>query len=229
MKKKENPSEDLTKKDDINDDNDILDNIDNEMVDESDEIDVEVQADVDVEVQAEDVDDDIDSDTVYFKFNTTSHKLEGKHRLKRDTIFYGKPNEEEEDKYRSTTGEYFNKDFPIEKGTTFDMESSNYEEMENQRMLKNDIYNLLSSNTDLDFRSNRRKPNKQAFNNYYKMLIDNLNSKYTKSEIFVELSYYFTDHIFNMYKLLYPEYATGILMELRDKGYLKELDSMSFI
>ena len=109
------------------------------------------------------------------------------------------------------------------------MESSNYEEMENQRMLKNDIYNLLSSNTDLDFRSNRRKPNKQAFNNYYKMLIDNLNSKYTKSEIFVELSYYFTDHIFNMYKLLYPEYATGILMELRDKGYLKELDSMSFI
>jgi len=171
---------------------------------------------------------DVDDDTVHFKFATTKHKLEGKHRLKRDTIFHGKLEEEEDDMY-SSNSDYYNKDFPIEKGTTFENESINFEEMENQRKLKKNIYKILTDNTELDFTSNRRKPNKQAFNNYYQMLLDELENRYTRSEIFVELSYYFTDHIFNMYKLLYPEHATNIIMELRDKGYLTELDNMKFV
>jgi len=177
----------------------------------------------------ENVDHPDDDDTVRFKFNTTKHKLEGKHRLKRDTIFHGKLEEEEEVDMYSSNSDYYNKDFPIEKGTSFENESRNFEEMESQRKLKKNIYNILSENTDLDFTSNRRKPNKQAFNNYYEMILDELQNRYTKSEIFVELSYYFTDHIFNMYKLLYPEHATNIIMELRDKGHLNELDDMKFV
>ena len=182
-----------------------------------------------VDDDEDDDDDEPDSDeTVYFKFSTTNHKMEGKHRLKRDTIFNGKLDEEDEDIY-SSNSDYYNKDFPIEKGTSFENESRNFEEMESQRQLKISIYNILTENTELDFTSNRRKPNKQAFNNYYEMLLEQLKNRYTKSEIFVELSYYFTDHIFNMYKLLNPEHATNIIMELRDKGYLDELDDMKFV
>jgi hypothetical protein len=73
--------------------------------------------------------------------------------------------------------------------------------------LSQDVYDYLNDLTELDFSSNRRKPNRQAFNEYYRMLIDNIGKDYTKSEIFVELSYYFTDNIFNMFKLLDKEYA----------------------
>jgi len=216
-----------------NTNDDKNDNVDGDDIDLDIIVDDIVEDDTDDDdTDLDDPDDDDDDDTVYFKFNTTSHKIEGKHRLKRDTIFYGKLNEEsEEDEilYYNSTSEYYNKDFPIERGTVYEDESRNYGEVESQRLLKKDIYNLLKAKTDLDFDSNRRKPNKQSFNSYYEMLLKNLNNNYTKSEIFVELSYYFTDHIFNMYKLLYPQYATSIIMELREKGYLDELDDMMFV
>jgi len=216
----ENKIESLDKiEDDNNDNNDVVDNVDDSELPDG------VNGDDSSSPEPE-----LDSDeTVYFKFNTTNHKLEGKHRLKRDTIFHGKLDEDEDEDIYSSNSDYFNKDFPIEKGSSFEMESRNFEEMENQRQLKKSIYDILTDNTDLDFTSNRRKPNKQAFNNYYEMLLDGLQNKYTKSEIFVELSYYFTDHIFNMYKLLNPDHATNIIMELRDKGYLNELDDMKFV
>ena len=208
---------------DINED-ELLEDI-NESENTTDDDSIEDKKDKEEGEKVEEKDDD---DLIYFKFNTTKHKLEGKHSLKRDTIFHGKLNEEE-DNEESYYNDYYNKDFPIENGTIQDLESRNYEEMEIQRRLKKDIYNLLDEKTDLDFSANRRKPNKQAFNNHYSMLLDNLHDRYTKSEIFVELSYYFTDHIFNMYKLLNPEHATNIIKELRDKGFLNELDDMKFV
>ncbi len=182
----------------------------------------DVNDDVDIigEDSSENVNEDIDDETVYFKFDTTSHKLEGKHRLKRDTIFYGKLDESGDD---SSFYEY-----PSERNILFEVHNKN-DESEEQKQLKVDIYNILKDNTDINFMSNRRKPNKQSFNDYYDILLNNLSKKYTKSEIFVELAYYFTDHIFNMYKLLYPEHATDIIKELRDKGYLSELDDIEFV
>jgi len=223
--KKEKISEDILKDIDV-DEGGIDDEGDNTDGGLDDDINTVAVDNVDASDITVDVDED--EDTVYFKFGTTKHKMEGKHRLKRDTIFHGKLDDEEEDMY-SSHSDYYNKDFPIEKGTMFEMESRNHEELEEQRRLKKRIYQILSDNTDLDFTSNRRKPNKQAFNNYFEMLLDDLHDRYTKSEIFVELSYYFTDHIFNMYKLLYPEHATSIIMELKNKGYLNELDDMRFV
>ena len=61
------------------------------------------------------------------------------------------------------------------------------------------------------------------------MLLSEIGKTYTKSEIFVELAYYFTDNIFNMYKLLDKKYAIGIIEELKDKGYLSDLKSVIFM
>jgi len=206
----------------------------------------EVQGDDDVNENDDDIGeleddnvsniDDEESESeldIYFKFGTNNHKLEGKHSLKRDTISLGKIQEPEEhgfELYSQMGDDYFNfsKDTPLEKGTIFDDDSRNSEEMTNRRNLSRDIYILLRDNTDIDFNANRRKPNKITFNLYYKMLLDDIGKKYTKSEIFVELAYYFTDNIFNMYKLLEIKHAVGIIDELKEKGYLKGLKSINF-
>jgi len=181
-----------------------------------------------------DVDESESELDVYFKFGTNNHKLEGKHSLKRDTILNGKLNESDVvdgiEMYKQMGEiEYFSSDTPIERGTIFDEESRNNEDLVNRRNLSHDVYTLLNEKTDIDFNANRRKPNKITFNTYYKMLLNEIGKTYTKSEIFVELAYYFTDNIFNMYKLLDKKYAIGIIEELRDKGYLSDLKFINFM
>lgn len=182
------------------------------------------------------VDDDMIEDTdldVYFKFSTNNHKLDGKHSLKRDTIFNGKiaENSINEFEYYGQLSEtdFTFSDTIIEKGSVFEEESRNSELFTNRRNLSRDIYNILSTKTDIDFKANRRRPNKVVFNDYYKLVLNDIGHKYTKSEIFVELSYFFTDNIFNTYKLLNKNYAMGIINELREKGYLDNIISISFM
>jgi len=210
------------KKDDEN-----LENLDDLELDEDSEDSNDISDDESEEEEDEDEsEDDID---IMFKFNTNNHKIEGKHSLKRDTIFKGKV-EDEEEFHSYITEEYAPTDgFPIEAGSAYEFESKHNDEYVNRLELSKDVYRLLSDNTELDFTSNRRKPNRQAFNDYYRMLLNNLGKKYTKSEIFVELSYYFTDNIFNMFKLLDKEYATQIIFELKKSGYLDNLNNINFI
>jgi len=210
------------KKDDEN-----LENLDDLELDEDSEDSNDISDDESEEEEDEDEsEDDID---IMFKFNTNNHKIEGKHSLKRDTIFKGKV-EDEEEFHSYITEEYAPTDgFPIEAGSAYEFESKHNDEYVNRLELSNDVYVLLQENTELDFTSNRRKPNRQAFNDYYRMLLDNLGRKYSKSEIFVELSYYFTDNIFNMFKLLDKEYATQIIFELKQSGYLDNLNNINFI
>ena len=178
----------------------------------------------------EDDSDDNDVD-VMFKFNTNNHKQEGKHSLARDTIFKGKVEDstEEYEYYSSQDSFNINDGLPIETGSNYEFESKYHEDYIGRLNLSRDVYTLLSEKTELDFSSNRRKPNRQAFNDYYKMLLDEIAKEYTKSEIFVELSYYFTDNIFNMFKLLDKEYATQIIVELKQSGYLSNLNNINFI
>ena len=168
------------------------------------------------------------------KFNTNNHKIEGKHSLYRDTIFKGKVednSDQQEYDYNINQQEDFNLNdgLPIEVGSSYEFESKHYEDYIDRLNLQRDIYELLDEKTDLDFSSNRRKPNKQAFNDYYNMLLNNIGNKYSKSEIFVELSFYFTDNIFNMFKLLDKEYATRIIVELKQRGHLANLNNINFI
>ena len=238
--------------------NDELDNLnDDEIKDELFEADLLMQEDIedfeetdivedgvidiDEEDEKESVNNSINFDDseseldVYFKYGTNNHKLDGKHSLKRDTILNGKLTDnsnDAEDDTHSHPGEfdsYESGDIPIERGSMFEEESKHADDVLNKRKLAEDVYYLLKNNTELDFRSNRRKPNKATFNNYYKMLLVNIDKQYTKIDIFVELAYYFTDNIFNMYKLLDKKYAITILWELRERGHLnKELDDIDF-
>lgn len=203
--------------DDIADDIDYVESIDDDIV--SDDSNVSDDDDT--------VDDDVD---IMFKFNTNNHKIEGKHSLARDTIFKGKVEDNnEQSEYFSTQDDFSLDGLPIEVGTSYEFESKYNEEYIGRLNLSKDVYDLLSEKTGLDFSSNRRKPNRQSFNDYYKMLLDNIGKDYTKSEIFVELSYYFTDNIFNMFKLLDKEYATQIIVELKQSGYLSNLNNINFI
>jgi len=219
----------MKKNDDIFDDE--LDD-DSLEIQNEDELDDTLNEDAIMQEEFTEIIEEDDGD-VMFKFNTNNHKIEGKHSLKRDTIFKGKI---EEDENNRQPDEYFqmpddiniNDGLPIEVGTNYEFESKHNEEYVNRQNLSKDVHNMLSEKTDLDFSCNRRKPNKQSFNDYYKMLLDNLGQRYTKSEIFVELSYYFTDNIFNMFKLLDKEYATQIIVELRQSGYLDNLSNINF-
>ena len=209
--------------DDIN-----LNNIDDEIEDLDNLDDIDVTSNDDNDEDEDEVEDDSD---IMFKFNTNNHKLEGKHSLSRDTIFKGKVenNTEEYEFYQTNDDINLNDGFPIENGTIYEFESKFNEDYVNRLKLSKDVYDLLSEKTELDFSSNRRKPNRQAFNDYYKMLLQHIGKEYTKSEIFVELSYYFTDNIFNMFKLLDKEYATQIIIELKNNGFLNNLNNINFI
>jgi vacuolar-type H+-ATPase subunit I/STV1 len=163
-----------------------------------------------------------------YRFNNNKHKREGRHSLKRDTIFKGKENKIEtaDD---DTSDHPINKNYKIDSGSLFEQESRNNEEYVNQKNLSNDVFEILEKHTDLEFKNNRRKPNKQSFNDYYRLLLNHLSIKYTHSEIFVELAYYFSDNIFNIFKLLDKKYATIVIRELKSKGYLKNLDNINFV
>ena len=205
--------------DDLENKNDNLDidNIDEEMLSDDIEEDVVIEKDKPEETDFE----------IMFKNTANKHKQEGTHALKRDTIFMGKENEEEEGLESST--DFFDNTYNIEQGSSYEFESHFNDDYNYNKDLMKDIYYLLEENTEIDFLANRRKPNKKTFNMYYEMCIDELTIKYTKSEIFVELSYYFTDSIFNMVKLLNKKNASGIILELKDKGYLNSIGNINFI
>lgn len=206
-------------------DNENLNDLNEESKEESivDDLNKE-ESNEETEIKTEE--DDFD---IFFKKTANKHKLEGTHRLKRDTIFLGKVDTEEDPEEKTTSFEYEQNNFEIERGSEYDAESKSYENYFYVKELAEDIYKILDEKTSINFTQNRRKPNRQTFNGYYKMCITDLDTKYTKSEIFVELSYYFTDNIFNMFKLLDKRYATGIIMELKNKGYLKDIGNINFI
>jgi hypothetical protein len=65
--------------------------------------------------------------------------------------------------------------------------------------------------------NNRRKPSRVDFNNYYLLLIIELDSeRFTNVELFNELAVYFSDNLFNMFKLLDNKWRNLIILELQD-------------
>ncbi len=161
------------------------------------------------------------------KFNDSQnkHKLEGKHRLERDIIFQGRVEVKTDDELYLSTDFDFNSDVYKFEPHELSERDDSYVNKE----LEIDIYEILSKKTGLDFTQNRRKPKRDDFNNYFKLLTSTLKSKYTYSEIFVCLSYYFTDNIYNMFKILDKKYVSTIIRELKDKGYLRDIGNVDFI
>lgn len=209
---------------DFDDNENDNDNIEIESCDDINNIE---QDDNDIDEEFIDFDDvnDIEEDNnfdILHRFNTNKHKQEGKHSLKRDTIFKGKVDDKNEEKSQIDDSYYDNINI-------FEIQYNENDDIISSTDLTKDVYDILDEKTDIDFKQNRRKPNKDSFNNYYNLLVKELGYRYTRSEIFVELSYYFTDNIFNMFKLLDKKPAMNIIKELTQKGFLKNLDGINFL
>ena len=65
--------------------------------------------------------------------------------------------------------------------------------------------------------NNRRKPSRTDFNSYYNLLkIELEEESFTNVELFNELAVYFSDNLFNMFKLLDNKWRNMIISELQD-------------
>lgn len=144
----------------------------------------------------------------------SKHTIEGKHSLKYDSIFKGKKEENlSEDDFDLIQLE---EKFDVERSTQYWDESQNNENFIRSKRIKEKIYEVLLDNTDINFFNNRRKPAKSDFNNYFQLLKTKLNQeKFSNIEIFNELAVYFSDNLFNMFKLLDNKWRNVIIAELQ--------------
>jgi hypothetical protein len=207
--------------DELNEDFDNIDDFDNEssnneedyeesdvndiLSDDGDDIDIVIEISEEVEIEITKSSED---DVVLSK-----HKVQGKHSLKYDSIFKGKKEEKLEEDY---SGMYFNEKFEVDKASFFYVESFDNESYIRQKNVKEKVYNVLLKHTSINFLNNRRKPSKSDFNHYYFLLKTHLeNDGFTNVELFNELSVYFSDNLFNMFKLLYNKWRNLIIVELQ--------------
>ena len=144
----------------------------------------------------------------------SKHTIEGKHSLKYDSIFKGKKEENlSEDDFDLIQLE---EKFDVERSTQYWDESQNNENFIRSKRIKEKIYEVLLDNTDINFFNNRRKPAKSDFNNYFQLLKNKLGQeKFSNIEIFNELAVYFSDNLFNMFKLLDNKWRNVIIAELQ--------------
>jgi hypothetical protein len=148
----------------------------------------------------------------------SKHKLQGKHSLKYDSIFKGKKEDKiDQDSEEDYTLMYFNEKFEVDKSSYMYLESQDNEMYTRSKNIKEKVYQVLLDKTSINFLNNRRKPSRSDFNHYYHLLKVNLEEDgFTNIELFNELSIYFSDNLFNMFKLLDNKWRNLIIIELQD-------------
>jgi len=209
----EGPSMEEFDEEDTDDSSDSgLDFGDDEDLDIIIEID-EDDLDLDLVPEVEKVVDTVDEDIVLSK-----HKIEGKHSLKYDSIFKGKKEEAvDEDDTSDLFSGYYRETIEVDKGSNYHFESIDNEMYIRTKLVKERVYFVLGEHTAINFLNNRRKPSRVDFNNYYSLLKIHLKDEsFTNVELFNELSVYFSDNLFNMFKLLDNKWRNLIITELQD-------------
>ena len=96
--------------------------------------------------------------------NISRHRDNGKHSLNFDTIFKGKKETTDESSDLYT---FKNDDFEYDQTTGYYQESKNNTDYIREKLLKDEIFRVLTEKTGLDFTENRRKPAQKDFNIYY--------------------------------------------------------------
>ena len=191
------------------------DNNDDELINDdelefSTDDDDDENVDITIEISDENDDSEEDDDVVLSK-----HKQHGKHSLKYDSIFKGKKEEEVVDE--EIFDGYFNETFELDKTSSFYFETRDNESYLREKKVKERVYEVLSNKTELNFMNNRRKPSKVDFNNYYMLLKNELSKEhFSNIELFNELAVYFSDNLFNMFKLLDNKWRNMIIEELHE-------------
>jgi hypothetical protein len=189
-----------------------------DLDDDDDDIDIIIEIDEDdldiIEPESVVKTEEPDPDEVVL----SKHKLEGKHSLKYDSIFKGKkddPLDEEDDTISFDT--YKKDTIELDKSSNYYFESIDNEKYIRSKQVKERVYEVLEKNTSINFLNNRRKPSRTDFNQYYNILKGNLQSEsFTNIELFNELAVYFSDNLFNMFKLLDKKWRNLIILELQD-------------
>jgi hypothetical protein len=209
-------SEDLQDDSDDNSDDEEEGGLD--IDDDDDDIDIIIEIDEDdldinepkLEVKSEE--ETSDSDVVLSK-----HKLEGKHSLKYDSIFKGKKEDPLDEDEGTSSFENYKDTIEVDRSSNYYFESIDNEKYIRAKQVKERVYEILEANTSINFLNNRRKPSRNDFNQYYNILKDGLQSEsFTNVELFNELAVYFSDNLFNMFKLLDKKWRNLIILELQD-------------
>lgn len=204
-------------------DGDSFDDLDEEInIEDDDSFSDEV-----LEIDEEDLSLDKESDDE--QVILSKHTLQGKHSLKYDSIFKGKKEEPLTEDDFETIGSS-NETFEVDKSSHYWYESIDNENYVKEKRIKEKVYEVLSENTNLNFLNNRRKPSKADFNHYYYLLKTHLSDEnFTNVELFNELAVYFSDNLFNMFKLLDNKWRNKIIYELQDhigkQSYSKEVSN----
>lgn len=208
--------------------------VDEEILDEDSVIEIEdddLVFEIEDDILEEDEEDDEDEEDEIVKESEedivlSKHTIEGKHSLKYDSIFKGKKEEAVENEDFDIM--FFNEKFEVDKASQYWFESIDNENYTKEKRVKEKVYEVLAEHTDINFLNNRRKPSRSDFNHYYYLLKTNLKKEnFTNIEIFNELSVYFSDNLFNMFKLLDNKWRNLIINELQDhigkKNYSNEV------
>lgn len=148
----------------------------------------------------------------------SKHKIEGKHSLKYDSIFKGKKEDpvDDEESLDGFSG-YYKDTIEVDKSSSYHTESIDNETYIRTKLVKERVYEILKESTTINFLNNRRKPSRNDFNNYYTILKNSLKTEsFTNIELFNELAVYFSDNLFNMFKLLDNNWRNLIINELQD-------------
>jgi hypothetical protein len=210
----------MTKIVDLDEFDNEFDEFDNTNFDENiDDDDIDLEIDMD-DIDIDDIDDEIvdkveeeDEGIILSK-----HKIEGKHSLKYDSIFKGKKEEPvDEDDTSDLYSGYYKETIEVDRGSNYHLESMDNELYVRSKLVKERVYDILNEHTTINFLNNRRKPSRVDFNNYYILLKTKLKDEsFTNIELFNELSVYFSDNLFNMFKLLDNKWRNTIIIELQD-------------
>ncbi len=209
-----------------NDNDEIVEDIKEEEEPEESDIesslinDEDDNMDIAIEIEDDDLEltDDVKSDVSDpEEIVLSKHKQEGKHSLKYDSIFKGKKedplDEDDLDGYSS----YHKDTIEVDKSSNYYFESIDNEKYIRAKLVKEKVYIVLNENTSINFLNNRRKPSRSDFNQYYGLLKAHLTGEsFTNIELFNELSVYFSDNLFNMFKLLDNKWRNMIIDELQD-------------
>jgi len=192
----------------MDDDDDVL-NIAIEI--EEDDLDLTLNNN---DIKTEEVDSEESIDSL---IDLSKHKAEGKHSLKYDSIFKGKKEDPIDEDNPEGFSSYRKDTIEVDKSSNYYFESMDNENYVRSKLVKEKVYDVLTTHTSINFLNNRRKPSKIDFNQYYTLLKSHLtNESFTNIEIFNELSVYFSDNIFNMFKLLENRWRNQIIKELQD-------------
>ena len=202
-------------------------NVDDEENDESsnseDELNFDDDENIDIVIEIDEDDLNItDSNDVVEpesqeEIILSKHKIEGKHSLKYDSIFKGKKADPVDEDSLDGFSSYFKETIEVDKSSSYHTESMDNETYIRSKLVKERVYDILKDNTEINFLNNRRKPSRVDFNEYYSLLKKNLvKESFTNIELFNELAVYFSDNLFNMFKLLDNQWRNLIIAELQE-------------